>query len=428
MRSALFAAAAALAVGLSVRPLLRAARKAVLRLRIHRLRERLSALSCHAATARALRLAYRHRVDAKTGTDSMRERVLALRTLERRALAGLEATRQHVDHLLLGLLDVAGGAGLGTHKPSESVAALEARVRAELAVESTLGSQLLGAHEASAVIPSAPPPRHVLLRLEQRAIESLGAAAVAGDGAYAGPRPAQPVALRRAVRALRAMESSLDFQAELLAEQRRVALASGYTGENFAYGSTPLQSWLVLFECAPVQAALRAAGPGNTRYAVLGSSLGSLVIYGACVYGLPSRGIELMPLLANRASDLASRAGVAGASFECADMLDCSLADCAILLLASQCWDRSLIAAVRSKLLAELQVGALVLDYTSALGEEEEGEEGVVEGTPTALPQEGEAASRPASRRRFALQTTVSAPVSWDGAHKFWVWRVEDGV
>jgi hypothetical protein len=60
--------------------------------------------------------------------------------------------------------------------------------------------------------------------LELEAVDSLISAS------SSGPRPAQPEALRRAVRALRSTESSLDFQAALLAEQRRVALRSGYTG------------------------------------------------------------------------------------------------------------------------------------------------------------------------------------------------------
>lgn len=415
----LLAIAAALVVGLATSPLLRAVRKAFIKTRIHRLREHLSALSSHAAAARALRLKYCQELEDKhydePVADSIRERSVTLRTLERRALAGLEVTRAHIDRHLLALLH---GSSEDGGRVSTSVTAMEARVRAELARESAFAAQLLDERTASSIVPSAPPPRRVLLRLEQEVVDSL-------NGASSGPRPVQPEALRRAVRTLRSTESSLDFQAALLAEQRRVALSSGYTGDNFAYGSTPLQSWLLLFESAPVQEALRAAGRSATRYVVLGSSLGSLVVYGACVYGIQSRGIELMPLLVSRAQQLSGEAGVQGTTFECADMLDCDLTRSTILMLASQCWDRSLMAAVRSKLLNELQVGALVIDYTPALGEETTAEAFSAAEDPDAPVSTKSRRNPVRGGRRFALQTTVSAPVSWDGAHRFWVWRVE---
>ena len=231
----------------------------------------------------------------------------------------------------------------------------------------------------------------------------------------AGRVACQPSALRRAVKVLRALESSLDFQAELLAEQRAVAASTGYSSSNFAYGSTPLQSWVALFDAEPVRRTLSGAPSAGLRYVVLGSSLGSLVLYGACVHGLHSRGIELLPLLARTAERIAAEAGVVGASFECADMLSSDLKGSDIVLLASQCWDRTLIAAVRRKLLCELPLGALVLDYTAALGEVEESSPD----RPPPLPPSGSSA-----RRAFALACTVHAPVSWDGSHCFWVWRV----
>lgn len=409
-------AAAALAAGIAVRPVLK---RMMAKLRIHRLRVHLSALSSHAATARAFSHEYRKLLE---GTDeeheaaeSVRERLLALSKLQRRALAGLEATRARVDDHLLDLLrspylleanqEIGSGGGRAKGSNDAAVAAIEARVRADLGKETELAVQILGQAVTASVVPTAPPSRELLLRQEQEALHELEA-----GGKHVNPLPVQPRALRRAVHALRTEESSLEFQAQLLAEQLRLARTSGYTGENFAYGSTPLQSWLALFRSAPVQAVLRAAAsPGDVRYVVLGSSLGSLVMYGACVYGLPSRGIELMPALAERSQRIAREAGVENVSFECADMLHCDLSGSSMVLLASQCWDRSLLHAVRAKLLAELMPGALVLDYTSALGETKD---------PSTTPKST------SGRNHFALLTTVSAPVSWDGAHKFWVWRV----
>eukprot|EP00618_Florenciella_parvula_P039566 CAMPEP_0119485614 /NCGR_PEP_ID=MMETSP1344-20130328/12268_1 /TAXON_ID=236787 /ORGANISM="Florenciella parvula, Strain CCMP2471" /LENGTH=123 /DNA_ID=CAMNT_0007520303 /DNA_START=45 /DNA_END=416 /DNA_ORIENTATION=- len=43
------------------------------------------------------------------------------------------------------------------------------------------------------------------------------------------------------------------------------------------------------------------------------------------------------------------------------------LDDCGILMLTSQCWGKELIGRVRAKLLAELPVGAVVIDYSDNL-------------------------------------------------------------
>ena len=124
-----------------------------------------------------------------------------------------------------------------------------------------------------------------------------------------------------------------------------------------------------------------------------------------------------MPLLASRAAQVADAAGVHGVEFEQADLLACELSTSKIVLLASQCWDGLLIEKLRGKLLAELEDGALVLDYTPALGELRTSD---IHSSPGAA-----AAPSNDPCRRFALQCTVDAPVSWDGAHRFWVWSVE---
>ena len=59
---------------------------------------------------------------------------------------------------------------------------------------------------------------------------------------------------------------------------------------------------------------------------------------------------------------------------------------------------------LRTKLLAELPEGALIIDYTDALGKGGAGHGG---------------------QRRFVLAEQVRAPVSWDSQHTFWVWRCE---
>ena len=320
----------------------------------------------------------------------MRTRVRAVRLLQRRTLKTLQEARAVVDANLLQLQATdLSAAVLMSIDDGAAVRRTECSARVDLASEAKRALDLLGALPAA---PGAPPSRQKLLSDEQRALATANAQ--------------QPHALRRTVRALRGLESSIEFQAELVAAQRAVAASTGYTSANFAYGSTPLQSWLALFASAPLREALAAAPSGGLRYVVLGSSLGSLVMYGACVHGLRSHGIEILPLLAARAAEVATAAGVKGASFECADMLCVDLSQSDVVLLASQCWDESLIAALRTKLLEELVEGALVLDYTPALGE--------ASGLPGRMP----------GARKFTLACKVRAPVSWDEAHCFWVWRV----
>lgn len=375
--------------------------RAALRLRIRRLHLALDALRAHAAAARALLQQCSHAMDTanRSDKDALRDRVQALRHIQRRTLAALEGARARVDANLLQLrASNPSVMAIVIANPSDAlVYGNERRVRADIAAEVAHAFRLLG---VAAAVSDAVNPRARLLREEQRAVSSICTAA------------RQPRELRVAVRALRALESNLDFQAELLEAQRAVSTATGYSGANFAYGSTPLQSWLVLFDCDPVRAALASAPPpGGLRYLVLGSSLGSLVLYGACVHGLVSRGIELLPVLARHATQLSDAAGVVGVSFDCADMLTSDLGQPQIVLLASQCWDPPLIATLRAKLLRELPLGALVLDYTAALGQPPEEAQG----------HDGPAA--PATRA-FELQCTVRAPVSWDEAHCFWVWRL----
>lgn len=333
-------------------------------------------------------------------------------------LAGLDAARAQIDERLLLLAGVSGSSTSASTSRSKSEAAVHAcerRARAEVEAEAVQTQALLG-RPASTIVPAAPPPREQMLKDEQQTVAELERPNDVRDGCetWAGLLAAQPKALRRAVKLLRSTEASLDFQAELLVEQRRASAEFGYTSDNFAYGSTPLRSWLMLFESPPLRAKRRAAHlEGPLRYYVLGSSLGSLCVYGACVYGIETRGIELMPGLAQAAQRIVTRAGVVGVSFECADMLGVDLSEADVLLLASQCWDAPLVAALGAKLLAELRPGALVIDYTPALGEaSRRGDDG-----------EQQQQQQPGGRR-FVLEHSCEAPVSWGGALRFYIWRV----
>ena len=121
--------------------------------------------------------------------------------------------------------------------------------------------------------------------------------------------------------------------------------------ETFAYGSTPLRSFLALFACDAVAARLARSDPQRhtphglaplPKFVVLGSSLGWLVFYGACVFGLPSEGVEILPLLCRTATETAAAAGLGDCvRFENADMLTHDLRGADIVMLASQCWERN---------------------------------------------------------------------------------------
>ena len=125
-----------------------------------------------------------------------------------------------------------------------------------------------------------------------------------------------------------------------------------------------------------------------------------------------------MPILFDVAVQTAVAAQITNVSFICADLLTVDLSCRDVVLLASQCWDQVLLAAVRTKLLCELRDGALVLDYSAQLGEQQATECERSDLTRTTLELE--------QKRGFQLVSTVRAPVSWDREHAFWVWRVVD--
>ena len=106
-----------------------------------------------------------------------------------------------------------------------------------------------------------------------------------------------------------------------LSTQRTAGETTGYSAGNFAYGSTPYQTWRLLTTIPAVARALvlcmqpsqpsrpsqpstqggeaQGAGGGDAEgreaFVVWGSSLGWLVFYAALTYGVRSRGVELLP-------------------------------------------------------------------------------------------------------------------------------------
>ncbi|GBF88782.1 hypothetical protein Rsub_01683 [Raphidocelis subcapitata] len=212
------------------------------------------------------------------------------------------------------------------------------------------------------------------------ALARLGGAAPPGRGA---------ARLLAVVRALRAAEGSLALQARLARAAEAAALAdcggggrSGCSEGSFAYGSTPLASWLAFLAEPAVMAAARAAMAAHTsperggrraqpaprrRYMVWGSSLGWLPFYGGLALGWPSSGVELLPCLVEEARRVAAANGVEGVDFSCGDLRGASLAGVGVLQTTEVAWDAGLVAAAAAKICAEAEPGTLVVDYTGGV-------------------------------------------------------------
>lgn len=186
--------------------------------------------------------------------------------------------------------------------------------------------------------------------------------------------------LCRVIRDLRSREQQQDFHSGLLRDQRRLTAwaTESYTAENFAYGSTPFQTWMLLTTQSPVISAIKqmqqpdrttASDRPRHSFTVFGSSSGSLALFTALAYDIPVQGIEILPFLHQEAERLRALPSTPSdcCRFICADMLAVSLANSRILVLTSQCWDAELYARVQRKLERELPDDALVIDYKDGL-------------------------------------------------------------
>ncbi|ETP04140.1 hypothetical protein F441_19025 [Phytophthora nicotianae CJ01A1] len=175
--------------------------------------------------------------------------------------------------------------------------------------------------------------------------------------------------LKLLVTRLRQQEQQLEFHHGLLKAQRQSSDSdTGYSAENFAYGSTPFPTWLDLFTQKPVLDVIERDSKQATL-TVFGSSSGSLVFFAALALGLRSAGVEILEFLHDLAEQTRKDLQIPKTKccFKCADMLTVSVQETSILLLTSQCWDATLYQQVQHKLEAELQPGTLVIDYKDTL-------------------------------------------------------------
>ena len=290
VRTSSLVAVVAVGVIAAVTILPRFVRRVVLRRRIRAQREVLSKLASHAARARALGQAYEAcATKPQCDLTTISERLRKLRSIQQRALLALAEARFLIDRDLLLLLQSTGPSIYSDAAPvlaaehrQSTPSAAETRACLELAAEARFAHRMLDERAVDEAGRRGPLPRDEMLRDEAQALTNLLRGGADGGGM---PAVSQPAPLRHALRLMRATEEDLNFQAELLATQLQLARATGYSRDNFAYGSTPLRSWLLLFEQLRPCLAPRTAFGQRVRYAVLGSSLGSLCVFGACIYG-----------------------------------------------------------------------------------------------------------------------------------------------
>lgn len=183
------------------------------------------------------------------------------------------------------------------------------------------------------------------------------------------------------IQRLRYMEQSQAFHRSLLEAQRETSSTSEYTLENFAFGRTPLPTWLQLVSIESVRTAIAGVRDASRdgedastqrQCTVFGSSTGSLVFYAALALGVDCVGVEILPFLSKVATQirdelLPRQAQRRRCEFVCGDMLQAPLDATGLLILTSQCWDSDLHDQVVRKLERELPPDAVVVDYKDSL-------------------------------------------------------------
>jgi hypothetical protein len=223
--------------------------------------------------------------------------------------------------------------------------------------------------------------------------------------------------LRDIIISLREREQSLEFHRGLLLAvmQRRGDGNSDnqYSVDNFAYGSTPFDSWARVCSSGAIRCAIQRwpatdrtknaelmqeqdAVVVTTPIAVVGSSIGSLVFFTAALLGHACTGIEILPYLHHVANELHDQHKPTNCFFLQADVLTTTLRGVRLVVLTSQCWDPNLYDLVLRKLENELRVGGIVVDYRDGL----------------------------TASKCFQLAERVSGlRVSWNQAHSFFIYE-----
>ena len=173
--------------------------------------------------------------------------------------------------------------------------------------------------------------------------------------------------LNSVIEDLHTTHKSLSFQSDLLKASEQKSSDTGYSLDNFAYGTTPYESFLAIFQDKAVSPHVSTCLEKGKIYCVYGSSIGWLCFYGNLTYGLRTVGYEILPNLVQVSKQIADKHDLRGLHFHVKDMLETDLEDIGILFLTSQCWDTELKKKTYHKIQRELPQDALVIDYSPAL-------------------------------------------------------------
>ena len=159
--------------------------------------------------------------------------------------------------------------------------------------------------------------------------------------------------------------------------------------KSLAYGSTFFQSWHSIVANKAVTAALRYATAeanilseqGTLRQApdqpgrglvVLGSSIGYFPILAHLLFGTPTVGYDLLCSDVAEANRVVQKHKIdaspgTGVRFFCQDGRDAELSEATVIWLNAAVWSVATRSAIYAKITAEVQEGALVIDYHDSL-------------------------------------------------------------
>ena len=236
--------------------------------------------------------------------------------------------------------------------------------------------------------------------------------------------------LKQVVGRLRSVEETFEFHSNIVADRASLVQDTNQAGKNdsaiedslndlhahnhftngnFAYGSTPFSTFSLILSNGKFQSILRQMKRNREEFVVFGSSAGWLNFFASLAFGVVSTGYEILPSLVRVANQVKKDFRVEEHSkveFHCMDMLKASLKDTRIIMLCSQCWDNWLIDLVHAKLLLELKVGSVIIDYSSKFGDTLDS---------LTCPPEKDTAAQPT----FESFLEVKAPVSWNPGQQF---------
>ena len=303
--------------------------------------------------------------------------------------------------ILRGCLDGLADVGMAckacakSHEADEKVAArcrvmvraaLQARSDARRALEAVLLGDSVDAREYEMTLKALKKRLETLpvvagaydvaaARAESHARDSA-CAAYLGD--LDGVEASKMAALRSAMVRHQDIERSWAFQRALFFEQLRFSAGKGKSDDakpvhdraSLSFGTTPFVSWCDVMN-ADVLAGARTACKDGKGYVVLGASTGTLCFYAAALGFAKVTGVEVLPTLVTVARGIAQQhedLGLGDDDFVCADVRDVKtlrpiLADAAVVILTSSCWDIDVVDGASAALDDALPEGAFVVDY-----------------------------------------------------------------